>query len=102
MDIIEITSDEARELIKEKGTVLVDVRTPTEFELYRIEEGNVVNIPLDELKEHRSELKKYRKILCICRTNRRSSEAAKILSVFGFTEVYVVKDGVIGWLKLLS
>lgn len=102
MNIIEITSEEARRMVKDEDTILVDVRTPTEFELYRVEEGNVVNIPLDELKENHPDLKKYRRILCICRTNRRSTEAARILGLLGFDRVYVVKDGVVGWLNMID
>ncbi len=100
MQIIEITSEEAKRFIKEEGVILIDVRTPVEYELYRIEEGKVLNIPIEELKARNDELKGYKMVICICRTNRRSREAARTLSELGFNPVYVVKDGVLGWLKL--
>ncbi len=100
MHIIEITSEEARRLLREDGVILVDVRSPVEFDLYRVEDEKVINIPLDELDLRKDELMKYKKILCICRTNRRSREAALLLVKLGFDTVYVVRDGVVGWLGM--
>lgn len=100
MNYIEITKDEAAKLLSNEGAVLLDVRMPEEFSLYRVEGKRVVNVPLNSLEERADELRGYSIILCICRTNRRSREAARILSRLGFENVYVVVDGVLGWLGL--
>ncbi len=98
MQIRLITKQEAQHMLTDKSTIMVDVREPEEFDLYRIEGDNIVNIPLKSIKDRLNYLAGFSKIICICRTNRRSMEAASMLAKYGINEIYVVKEGVIGWL----
>jgi rhodanese-related sulfurtransferase len=98
MQIKYITKQEAQEMLKSGSIIMVDVREPEEFELYRVEGNNIVNIPLNRITESLTYLAGFSKIICICRTNRRATEAASILAGAGIKEVYVVKEGVTGWL----
>ncbi|MCL4344672.1 MAG: rhodanese-like domain-containing protein [Nitrososphaerota archaeon] len=98
MQIKLISKQEAQEMLKARTTIMVDVREPEEFELYRVDGQNIVNIPLKSIAERLNYLAGFSRIICICRTNRRSMEAANTLARYGIDEIYVVDEGVTGWL----
>jgi phage shock protein E len=71
-----------RNLLKEQHAVIVDVRTPFEFQQGHGEKAR--NIPLHEIKKNLSELKKLNKpIVTCCRSGNRSKTAASILREAG-------------------
>lgn len=57
------------------------------------------NIPLDELARRLPELEacRERPLAVICRTNRMSGKAVKLLREAGFRQPLLVSDGMIGW-----
>jgi len=79
------------------GAVVVDVRTPQEFS-----EGHVpgaINVPLDQvdpLDEQLRSLGAGKPLYLICRSGRRSAEAADKLAVAGF-DVRNVTGGTEAW-----
>jgi CRP-like cAMP-binding protein len=81
--------DEAKKLVAEGGKWL-DVRLPSEFQNFRIEEA--INIPLYFIRLRLNALEKNTKYVVCCDTGRRSSAAAYILSERGI-EAYVLKGG---------
>jgi CRP-like cAMP-binding protein len=81
--------DQAKKLVAEGGKWL-DVRLPSEFQNFRIEEA--INIPLYFIRLRLNALEKNTKYVVCCDTGRRSSAAAYILSERGF-EAYVLKGG---------
>jgi rhodanese-related sulfurtransferase len=60
----------------------LDVRTPVEYEAGHIE--GFPNLPVDELREHLSELPKDRPVYVICQSGLRSYIATRILKENGF------------------
>ena len=70
------------------GAIVVDVRTEGEFASGHIK--NAVNIPLDQLSQNLSKLKKDKTIIVCCASGMRSSSARSILLNNGFAEVYNV------------
>jgi rhodanese-related sulfurtransferase len=81
--------DAARAIIA-KGGKWLDVRLPSEFQNFRIDEA--VNIPLYFIRLKLNALDKNVPYVVCCDTGRRSSAAAYILSERGF-EAYVLKGG---------
>jgi CRP-like cAMP-binding protein/rhodanese-related sulfurtransferase len=81
--------DEAKKIIADGGKWL-DVRLPSEFQNFRIEEA--INIPLYFIRLRLNALQKNTKYVVCCDTGRRSSAAAYILSERGF-EAYVLRGG---------
>lgn len=80
-------------------TLLLDVRTATDF---IDEQGHIacaMNIPVEELADRLDEIRHYlnKPIYLVCRTDRRSSKAAQILSRNGFSDVHVVRGGMTDW-----
>lgn len=68
------------------GAVIIDVRTKAEFQGGHIR--NSQNIPLNNLSNHYSKLKKDKPIIACCASGMRSAQAVNILKSNGFTEVY--------------
>src|ERR1039457_2616537 len=81
--------DAARDIVA-KGGKWLDVRLPSEFQNFRIDDA--VNIPLYFIRLKINALDKKTQYVVCCDTGRRSSAAAYILSERGF-EAYVLKGG---------
>ena len=84
-----VEQDKAREIVAAGGRWL-DVRLPSEFQNYRIDDA--VNIPLYFIRLKLNALDKRLRYVVCCDTGRRSSAAAYILSERGF-EAYVLRGG---------
>ena len=82
-----ITCSEVNDLVSE-GAIVVDVRTPGEYEEDHIE--NAINIDSNEIKYVvKGKIKDYEtKIIVYCRSGNRSAESAKILVNLGYKNVY--------------
>jgi len=79
--------------------LVLDVRSAAEFTGEQGHIANALNIPLEELPRRLAELAPYeeRTIALVCRTDRRSVEAARILAQQGFADVHVARGGMTDW-----
>jgi rhodanese-related sulfurtransferase len=75
--------------------VLVDVRTPLEFEDGHI--GGAVNIPAPDLRTRYKELDPDKPTFLICSSGNRSSLGVSILKRHGFKELHNVAGGMTGY-----
>jgi phage shock protein E len=76
-----------KKLVKDPSTVIVDVRSPWEFEAKHI--PGAKNIPLEELPNKIEEFKSFHHpVVVYCRSGNRSGMAASILKQNGVAEVY--------------
>ena len=97
-----ITVDELRRRLDAgEDLLLLDVRTPED---YNGEQGHIagsVLLPVEQLEQRIDELADYleKPIITICRTDRKSSKAARILTQKGFADVRVAKMGMTDWNK---
>lgn len=91
--------DLKRELDAGGDVVLLDVRTTAEFtgDLGHIPRAR--SLPLEELPQRLTELNEYkqRPIRLICRTDRRSAQAARLLADAGFADAQVIRGGMTAW-----
>jgi CRP-like cAMP-binding protein len=87
-----VEQEKAKEIVARGGKWL-DVRLPSEFQNFRIDDA--VNIPLYFIRLKLNALDKKTQYVVCCDTGRRSSAAAYILSERGF-EAYVLKGGLAG------
>jgi phage shock protein E len=81
------------DLVK-KGAVIVDVRSKGEYAGGHIKGS--INIPLPELQNNLSKLKKDKVVITCCASGMRSASAKSILKSSGFSEVH--NGG--GWMSL--
>jgi NADPH-dependent 2,4-dienoyl-CoA reductase/sulfur reductase-like enzyme/rhodanese-related sulfurtransferase len=82
---------------QERDLVLLDVRTPQEFEAMWLEDDRVVHIPLGQLRERAEELPKDKDILAFCKVSMRGYEAQRVLQGLGFERVWFIEGGLVGW-----
>lgn len=79
---------------KEKGAIILDVRTPGEYSGGHIR--NSINIPLNELGNRISEIEKKNKpVITCCQSGMRSAQATSILQK---NNIDVINGG--GWQNL--
>lgn len=71
--------------------LLLDVRTPAEFELGTIE--GAINIPLDDLRERICEIPRNKKIVIFCAVGLRGYLAQRILMGRGYADVWNLSGG---------
>ncbi|RVU46602.1 sulfurtransferase [Rubrivivax rivuli] len=87
------------ELEAGEGVLLLDVRTVAEFtgDLGHIAQAR--NLTLEELPECLVEFesRKQRPVRLICRTDRRSAQAARLLAEAGFSDAQVIRGGMTAW-----
>jgi glyoxylase-like metal-dependent hydrolase (beta-lactamase superfamily II)/rhodanese-related sulfurtransferase len=74
--------------------LLLDVRTPLEFESERIEGS--VSVPLDQLDARLEEIPEAADVVVVCRTGVRATIAAETLARAG-RRARVLDGGVVGW-----
>jgi rhodanese-related sulfurtransferase len=98
----EIHAREARSLIEQRksdGLVILDVRTAMEFGDGHINGATNVDYKAEDFREKLSALDASATYVVYCRSGRRSTEAAEIMREMGFTDIYHLEDGVLGWHK---
>lgn len=89
------------QLDQQQEMLLLDVRSEAEF---NGDQGHIAQarlVPLKQLKQQLEQINDYKNkpVITICRTDRRSAEAAKILIDQGFENVKVVRMGMTDWIK---
>lgn len=75
--------------------VLLDVRSPIEFEDNHIE--GAINIPAPDLRKRHVELNPEKKTVLICSTGHRSSLGTSILKMNGFGDISNTAGGMTGY-----
>lgn len=98
------TEDLCDELNRQPGYLLLDVRSPGEYQdtssmgmnLGRFKDA--VNIPVGNLGQRIAELSKYKDkpVFVYCSHSQRSRRAGKMLADSGFTKVYNINAGMTG------
>ncbi len=98
-----ITSAELKTRMERGDDIAVlDVRPAKDYtgELGHI--AGSLNIPVDELPKRLPELDSYRNrpLAVVCRTNRMSGKAVRLLREAGFRQALLLSDGILGWQRL--
>jgi rhodanese-related sulfurtransferase len=93
----ELTASEALELMTNVQPLLIDVRTPNEYNAGAIPGANL--LPVQVFAENFDKLESFKKenILLYCATGNRSTVAAKILIDAGFSKVFNLRRGFNDW-----
>ncbi|MGI6405305.1 MAG: FAD-dependent oxidoreductase [Syntrophaceticus sp.] len=79
------------EYLDQESTLLVDVRLPVEYRVGHL--ADAVNIPLQVMREHLSELPKDKEIILYCQVGFRAYLAYRILVQNGFKKVRNLSGG---------
>lgn len=84
------------EVAAQNGLVLVDVRSPIEFETEHI--AGSINVPLETLDSRYDEIARSGQLVVICRSGKRAERGAYTLMGRGF-QPKVLDGGMIAWRK---
>ena len=89
----------ANHLKREPEPVIVDVRGPDEFHGPLGHVASALNLPVGELPNRMTEINalKDKPVILICRTDKRSANAAALLRDSGFRDVHVLRGGMEQW-----
>ncbi len=92
-----ISTPEFKKLIAESTVQLLDVRTPEEFELHKIDGAILIDFYDVNFEEQLdAQLDVSVPVAIYCRSGVRSVYAGMLLAKKGFT-VYNLKEGIISW-----
>ena len=77
--------------------VLIDVRTPEEFQQGHLEGATLINFYDANFQEELKKLDSTKKYVVYCRSGGRSSKSVKAMKKMGFNDVYNMSGGVLAW-----
>jgi rhodanese-related sulfurtransferase len=79
--------------------VIVDVRGPDEYHGPLGHVADALNLPVGELPNRLTEINalKDKPVILVCRTDKRSANAAALLRESGFRDVHVLRGGMEQW-----
>lgn len=96
--IAEVEADDLKKALDEKSeNVILDVRTPGEYE-----RGNIkgsINLPVDEVAAKVEKIipDKDKIIYAYCLSGSRSTQAVEAIMKLGYKNVYSMKSGLLAW-----
>lgn len=97
-EVPEISPSELKaRMERRQPLVLVDVREPFERDIADLPDYGQLRIPVDEFLERVDELDPSDAIVLYCRSGSRSGWAVQRLLEKGFTSVFNLKGGILGW-----
>ncbi|MEH6704456.1 MAG: rhodanese-like domain-containing protein [Galbibacter orientalis] len=93
-----LAASEFNEAISNNNIQLVDVRTEQEFKEGAIEGAlNIDFFQQEKFSEEFSKLDKKEAVYLYCRSGNRSQQAAAKLQEMGFSQIYDLQGGYMGW-----
>jgi molybdopterin/thiamine biosynthesis adenylyltransferase/rhodanese-related sulfurtransferase/molybdopterin converting factor small subunit len=90
----------ATRLAGEDPPLLVDVRSPSEWEIVHLPGAKL--IPLQELPQRVTELAHARELVLYCHTGGRSAQGTRLLLELGFNNVSNLAGGIDGWAAIVD
>jgi rhodanese-related sulfurtransferase len=99
--ILDVSVEEANQLIEDHQAdpdfVILDVRTPEEYETGHLENAENLNFNDSLFPVWIDALDRKATYLIYCRTGSRSTGARNMMESFGFARVYNMMTGIVGW-----
>jgi rhodanese-related sulfurtransferase len=99
VDVIDLDSQTFESQMKsDENAVLIDVRTKGEHEEVRIPNSKLIDIMNPAFIEEIEKLDKDKSYYLYCRSGNRSYHAGRAMIQKGFSKVYNLEPGIIGWM----
>lgn len=93
----DVTIAQAQKMIKSDKVVIIDVRTPEEYEKGHLENATLINFFGEDFDQKIAELPKDQEYLVYCHSGNRSGKAVKKMEAAGFTKAHNMTGGWSGW-----
>jgi rhodanese-related sulfurtransferase len=94
-----IEAENFKSSIEKKNAVVLDVRTPKEFDESHIIGAINIDYKNENFREEVQKLDKGKKYFIYCRSGKRSANSRKIMNELGIKKVYDLNGGIIAWKK---
>ncbi|KGA15707.1 hypothetical protein GM51_14260 [freshwater metagenome] len=85
------------EVIAQPGVIILDVRTPEEFNAGHITNAININLEGSDFSSEVSKLDKNATVAVYCRSGNRSGVATDQMAEIGFTDMYDMQGGIVDW-----
>lgn len=82
---------------KDSNFVLLDIRTPGEYKSGHIKNAALLDFRSATFSRSLEQLNKNKTYLIYCRSANRSGKALAMMKKMGFTRVYNMGKGLVGW-----
>lgn len=94
-----VSPTEAAQVIADDpaGLVVLDIRTPQEFNEARLADAVMVDFYAEDFAAQLETLDKDVPYVMYCNSGNRSSDAVKTMKDLGFVEVYEIDGGIVNW-----
>jgi rhodanese-related sulfurtransferase len=94
--------EEFKQMVDQSGgklgvVVILDVRTPSEFERERLRDAVNLDVSAGVFNDRVARLDRQKTYLVYCQSGTRSARAAQTMSELGFTKVYNMRGGIAKW-----
>lgn len=86
-----IPFEQAKAMIENEQVTLMDVRTPSEYDLMHIKKS--INMPVDEIEKRIFAYEQTAPIMVYCSSGARSKTAIQILNGLGYNNIYIWEYG---------
>ncbi|MBX2849192.1 MAG: rhodanese-like domain-containing protein [Acidiferrobacterales bacterium] len=94
-----VSALELPSLQRDGNSVIIDVNDSKDYDLTHIPDA--INFPLDSINADNKKLLKHRDkaTIVVCQAGSKSTKAAKLLVALGFSNVHILRGGLISWTK---
>ncbi len=97
-DVPELDPSACRELLeKQPGCMIIDVRTPDEYEASHIADAVNIDLSSRAFLETIEKFDRTGTYLVCCRRGGRAARAVRMMRELGFTTVYNLSGGIDNW-----
>jgi phage shock protein E len=93
----DVNADEFEKLSKEPETVILDVRSPKEYEAGHLKNSVLINFNAKDFDEQIKKLDKGKTYAVYCAVGGRSAKACEKLDKLTFPKVYNLEGGIKAW-----
>lgn len=83
--------------IDSSSVQIIDIRTPAEFQEGHLKNAKNIDFLSSSFTKEISGLDKEKPVYIYCRSGNRSGKSVKDFLHVGFTEVYDLEVGIVGW-----
>ena len=98
----DIDAAEFAELMKDKNTVILDVRSPQELGEGAVPGHQMISLFDPSFQAKVAELDKSKTYLVYCRSGNRSKTSCSMMANLGFDHLYNLKGGIHAWNRVAS
>ena len=99
--VVSLNTKEWHNRIQENLGTIIDIRTPEEWRSGYIDSANFANIFDQDFisRVNKIQEEKNKPLYIYCRSGNRSKEAMRVLKENGYTQIYELNIGILGWQK---